>query len=164
MKANTICLSSDLLSDFTPLCEATSPDTAASVLETFYNVVERAAHTIQDDLLVKRLGDGLFITWGFKLEVNNRSRSVITLNQVEHTESTRKLPVLAYAAALRIAESVLSLNENCKDIVGFQLPDWNLTIRIGVSTGPALHGLLKTDCMTSPDVVGAMVLICASIF
>lgn len=57
------------MQDFTPLCEATAPDTAAAVLEVFYNEVEKAAQASEHDLLVKRLGDGLFITWGFKLEV-----------------------------------------------------------------------------------------------
>lgn len=75
---------------------------------------------------------------------------------MEEAESTKQLPILAYAAALRIAESVLSIDKQCQDIVGFQLPGWHITIRIGISTGPALHGLLKTDSMISPDVIGAM--------
>ena len=54
---------------FTPLCEGVSPDAAAKVLELFYNVVETAASVKEHNLLVKRLGDGVFITWGFKLAV-----------------------------------------------------------------------------------------------
>lgn len=54
---------------FTPLCEKVSPDTAGKVLEIFYNIVETAAEAEKHDILVKRLGDGLFLTWGFKLAV-----------------------------------------------------------------------------------------------
>lgn len=57
------------LPGFTPLCEKVSPDTAGKVLEVFYSVVETAALAEKHDILVKRLGDGLFLTWGFKLAV-----------------------------------------------------------------------------------------------
>ncbi|KAH3743608.1 hypothetical protein Pelo_14991 [Pelomyxa schiedti] len=129
---------------FTPLCEAVSPDTAASVLEIFYDAVESAALAREHNLLVKRLGDGIFITWGFKLEV-------------EENTKTRRYPILAYSAALKIAESALDLNNRIKEMIQYEAPNWNLTLRIGISTGPALHGLLKTHSLINPDVVGAMV-------
>ncbi|KAH3698736.1 hypothetical protein Pelo_19870 [Pelomyxa schiedti] len=78
--------------------------------------------------------------------------------QVEKTKSSATpLPALAYAAALRIAESVEELSEHARLLVGSQAPDWQFTLRIGITTGPALHGLLKTSTLINPDVVGAAV-------
>ncbi|KAH3705829.1 hypothetical protein Pelo_19623 [Pelomyxa schiedti] len=57
------------IENFTPLCESVSPDTAAKLLELFYSTVERDAEATKHNLLVKRLGDGIFIAWGFQLEV-----------------------------------------------------------------------------------------------
>ncbi|KAH3760390.1 hypothetical protein Pelo_7796 [Pelomyxa schiedti] len=133
------------IANFTPLCESVSPDTAAKLLELFYDTVERAAEVASQNLLVKRLGDGIFIVWGFKLEV-------------EKTKLTdTPLPALAYAAALRIAESVATLSEQTRDLIAQEAPDWEFSIRIGISTGVALHGLLKTETLVNPDVVGAAV-------
>lgn len=66
---------------------------------------------------------------------------------------------MAYAAALRIGEAVLKLNNQLQPILEWEAPGWNITVRVGLTTGPALHGLLRTDSLTSPDVVGAMVVL-----
>ncbi|KAH3742659.1 hypothetical protein Pelo_15948 [Pelomyxa schiedti] len=133
------------IENFTPLCESVSPDIAAKLLELFYDTVERAAKARKHNLLVKRLGDGIFLTWGFQLEVEKKK------------SSSTPFPALAYAAALRIAESVVELSRKAEALVGSEAPDWHCTLRIGVTTGPALHGLLKTDTLINPDVVGAAV-------
>ncbi|KAH3760391.1 hypothetical protein Pelo_7797 [Pelomyxa schiedti] len=133
------------IENFTPLCESVSPGTAAKLLELFYSTIERDAEATKHDLLVKRLGDGIFIAWGFQLEVEKTK------------SSSTPLPALAYAAALRIAESVEELSEHTRFLVGSQAPDWQFTLRIGITTGPALHGLLKTSTLINPDVVGAAV-------
>ncbi|KAH3759187.1 hypothetical protein Pelo_9006 [Pelomyxa schiedti] len=133
------------IENFTPLCESVSPDTAAKLLELFYSTIERDAEATKHNLLVKRLGDGIFIAWGFQLEVEKTK------------SSATPLPALAYAAALRIAESVEELSEHARLLVGSQAPDWQFTLRIGITTGPALHGLLKTSTLINPDVVGAAV-------
>ncbi|KAH3742661.1 hypothetical protein Pelo_15950 [Pelomyxa schiedti] len=133
------------IENFTALCESVSPDIAAKLLELFYDTAERAAKAHKHNLLVKRLGDGIFFTWGFQLEVEKKK------------SSSTPLPALAYAAALRIAESVVELSRKAEALVGSEAPDWHCTLRIGITTGPALHGLLKTDTLINPDVVGAAV-------
>ncbi|KAH3742658.1 hypothetical protein Pelo_15947 [Pelomyxa schiedti] len=133
------------IENFTQLCESVSPNTAAGLLELFYDTVEKAAKTQKYNLLVKRLGDGVFLSWGFQLELEKRK------------SSSTPLPALAYAAALRIAESVIELSERTKALIGTEAPDWECTLRVGITTGPALHGLLKTDTLINPDVVGAAV-------
>ncbi|KAH3742660.1 hypothetical protein Pelo_15949 [Pelomyxa schiedti] len=133
------------IENFTALCESVSPDIAAKLLELFYDTAERAAKARKHNLLVKRLGDGIFFTWGFQLEVEKKK------------SSSTPFPALAYAAALRIAESVVELSRKAEALVGSEAPDWHCTLRIGITTGPALHGLLKTDTLINPDVVGAAV-------
>lgn len=134
-----------------------SPDTAGQVLEVFYDVVETAAQAEKHDILVKRLGDGLFLTWGFKLAVLELFGFVLTCSQVERSESAKKLPVIAYAAALRIGEAVLALNARLQPLLACEAAGATISLRVGLTTGPALHGLLKTESLTSPDVIGAMV-------
>ncbi|KAH3744665.1 hypothetical protein Pelo_13938 [Pelomyxa schiedti] len=133
------------IENFTALCESVSPDIAAKLLELFYDTVEKAAKAHKHNLLVKRLGDGIFLTWGFQLEVERKK------------SSSTPLPAMAYAAALRISESVVELSKKAEALVGSEAPDWHCTLRIGITTGPALHGLLKTDNLINPDVVGAAV-------
>lgn len=76
---------------------------------------------------------------------------------MEQQNSTKKLPVLAYNAALKIADSARALSVAIKKVIESELPTWSLTLRIGITTGPALHGLLKSDSLTNPDVIGAAV-------
>lgn len=80
-----------------------------------------------------------------------------SIQQVESSRSAKKLPAIAYAAALRIGEAVLDLNSQLFPLLECEAPDSKITLRIGLTTGPALHGLLKTTSLTSPDVIGAMV-------
>ncbi|KAH3766202.1 hypothetical protein Pelo_1928 [Pelomyxa schiedti] len=133
------------IANFTSLCESVSPNAASKLLELFYGTVERAAKATKYNLLVKRLGDGIFLAWGFQLEVEKQK-----------TTST-PLPALAYAAALRIGESMSTLSETIHGLLSQEAPDWVLSVRIGLTTGPALHGLLKTPTLVNPDVVGAPV-------
>ncbi|KAH3760189.1 hypothetical protein Pelo_7974 [Pelomyxa schiedti] len=132
------------IENFTPLCEAVPPDVAARVLEVFYTTTERAARILDDNVLVKRLGDGVFLTWGFKLEI-------------EKEREKKQLPVIAYAAALKIGEAVSAMDTEVQYLLAGRATGWRLVVRIGLTTGPALHGLFKTEYLISPDVVGSAV-------
>eukprot|EP01105_Mastigella_eilhardi_P005977 TRINITY_DN17621_c0_g1_i1.p1 TRINITY_DN17621_c0_g1~~TRINITY_DN17621_c0_g1_i1.p1 ORF type:complete len:800 (-),score=173.85 TRINITY_DN17621_c0_g1_i1:41-2416(-) len=130
---------------FTPLCEGVTPDTAGKVLELFYTAVERCAHASEENLLIKRLGDGVFITWGFKLAM-------------EKSRHEKQFPVLSYAAALRVAESVVQVNAQIQELIELECDKpWQLTLRVGITSGPALHGLLKTGSLLSPDTIGHLI-------
>lgn len=79
--------------------------------------------------------------------------------KVEKVHSVKQLPVEVYSTALLIGEAVIEVEKIIQPLIKFHAPSstWELILRIGITTGPALHGLLKTDSLINADVVGALV-------
>ena len=78
--------------------------------------------------------------------------------KVEKVHSVKQLPVEVYSTALLIGEAVIEVEKIIQPLIKFHAPSstWELILRIGITTGPALHGLLKTDSLINADVVGAL--------
>eukprot|EP01105_Mastigella_eilhardi_P009192 TRINITY_DN2184_c0_g1_i3.p1 TRINITY_DN2184_c0_g1~~TRINITY_DN2184_c0_g1_i3.p1 ORF type:complete len:678 (-),score=127.80 TRINITY_DN2184_c0_g1_i3:41-2074(-) len=127
---------------FTALCEAVPTDVAEKVLELFYEMVEEGTYARQDHVLTKRLGDGVMLVWGFSLKTHHNSS---------------ELPEKAYTAALRAGKLVARLQLQVRRLLQHDAPWWKPVIRIGLDSGLALMGLLRTPTMVNPDVIGSPV-------
>ena len=135
---------------FTRLCENQFMDdtTVARILERVYEIAAQEVVSVNGGKLIKYLGDGAFFMWGALIK-----------GSVPGSVS-RSGPYQALASAKSIAERVgeldIAIHKTSVELCAIP-DDWHLSVRVGISTGIALQGIVHTSIGSSVDVIGSKV-------